>query len=157
MTTNQAYLGTNQTNPFHYQAFNLCEPFINRNGLTIVGTPISKTQCKWTYFNTIEALGFPQKGTGHGIPLGDYDNHFIMSFDLTSTQQVSHDFIHPELTNCFEIFTFVQNCHHLKHNFLGVFAADIFFKLKTASFLIVKSSKLSESGTHWLLLCRRRN
>ena len=23
-----------------------------------------------------------------------------MAFDLTSTQEASHDFIHPELTNC---------------------------------------------------------
>ena len=37
---------------------------------------------------------------GHGISLEDYPNHFIMVFVLTSTQQASHDFIHPELTNC---------------------------------------------------------
>ena len=36
---------------------------------------------------------------GHGISLSEYTNHFIMVFDLTSTQQASHDFIHPELTN----------------------------------------------------------
>ncbi|XP_075250834.1 uncharacterized protein F54H12.2-like [Convolutriloba macropyga] len=100
MTTNQAYLVTNRTNPFHYRAFNLSEVTIYRNGLPIVGTPISTTQRKRIYYNTIEALDFLQKGTGHGIPLGDYDNHFIMAFDLTSTQEASHDFIHPELTNC---------------------------------------------------------
>ena len=32
--------------------------------------------------------------------LSEYPNHFIMVFDFTSTQQVSQDFIHPELTNC---------------------------------------------------------
>ena len=37
---------------------------------------------------------------GHGISLEDYPNHFFMVFDLTSTEQASHDFIHPELTNC---------------------------------------------------------
>ena len=37
---------------------------------------------------------------GYGIKLSEYPNHFIMMFDLTSTQQASHDFIHPELTNC---------------------------------------------------------
>ena len=42
---------------------------------------------------------------GHGISLTDYPNHFIMVFDLTSTQQASHDFIHPELTNC-KLFNF---------------------------------------------------
>ena len=39
-------------------------------------------------------------GNGHGISLSEYPNRFIMVFDLTSTQQASHDFIHPELTNC---------------------------------------------------------
>ena len=27
-------------------------------------------------------------------------NHYIIVFDLTRTQQASHDFIHTELTNC---------------------------------------------------------
>ena len=36
---------------------------------------------------------------GRGIPLSDFANHFIMVFDLTSTQEATHDFIHPELTN----------------------------------------------------------
>ena len=37
---------------------------------------------------------------GHGISLEYYPNNFIMVFDLKSTKQASHDFIHPELTNC---------------------------------------------------------
>ena len=37
---------------------------------------------------------------GHGISLEDCPNNFFMVFDLTSTQQASLDFIHPELTNC---------------------------------------------------------
>ena len=36
---------------------------------------------------------------GHGIPLSEFQNHYIMVFDLTSTQEATHDFIHPELTN----------------------------------------------------------
>ena len=36
---------------------------------------------------------------GHGIPLTNFPNHYIMVFDLTSTQEATHDFIHPELTN----------------------------------------------------------
>ena len=99
MSTNQSYLGTNRTNPFHYQKFNLNEIVIYRNGLPVVGTPISTTSDQRVYFNTLEALDFLDKG-GHGIPLADYPNHFILAFDLTSTQEASHDFIHPELTNC---------------------------------------------------------
>ena len=37
---------------------------------------------------------------GHEIKLFEYPSHFIMVFHLTSTQQASHDFVHPELTNC---------------------------------------------------------
>ena len=59
--------------------------------------------------------------------------------------------------NSFEIFTFVQKCNHLMHKFTGVFAADNFPKLKPEIFIIVKASESSESGTLWLLLCRRRN
>ena len=36
---------------------------------------------------------------GHGIPFADYANHFVMVVELTSTQQSSHDFFYPELTN----------------------------------------------------------
>ena len=36
---------------------------------------------------------------GHGIPFTNYTNHFVLLFDLTSTQQASHDFVYPELTN----------------------------------------------------------
>ena len=35
----------------------------------------------------------------HGIPLSVFAHHFIMVFDLTSTQEATHDFIPPELTN----------------------------------------------------------
>ena len=38
--------------------------------------------------------------TSHGISLANYDNHYTMAFDLTSTQEVLHNFNHPELTNC---------------------------------------------------------
>ena len=60
--------------------------------------PISTADDKRLYFNTKSDLAYFD--TGHGISLTDYPNHFIMIFDLTSTQQASHDFIHPELTNC---------------------------------------------------------
>ena len=38
--------------------------------------------------------------TSHGISLANYDNHHIIAFDLTSSQDASHDFVHPDLTNC---------------------------------------------------------
>ena len=36
----------------------------------------------------------------HGISMANYHNHYIISFDLTSTQEASPDFFYPELTNC---------------------------------------------------------
>ena len=98
MATNQEYLGTNRTNPFHYQKFSLSQIVVYRNGQLIVGTPVLTTFNHRIYFNTLEALDFLDK-SGHGITLDNYPNHFILAFDLTSTQEDSHDFIHPELTN----------------------------------------------------------
>ena len=99
MSSNTVYLGTNRTNPFHYQKFQLSEIIVYRNGLPIAGTPVSTTDNKRLYYNTLEALDFLKKNS-HGISLANYHNHYIMAFDLTSTQEASNDFIHPELTNC---------------------------------------------------------
>ena len=98
MATNQAYLGTYRTNTFHYQKFNWSQVIVYRNGQPIVGTPVSTKFNHRLYFNALEALDFLDKG-GHGITLDYYPNHFVLAFDLTSTQEASHDFIHPELTN----------------------------------------------------------
>ena len=52
---------------------------------------------KRVYLSTVDALscGFHRQG----IFLSDYSNHFLIVFILTSTQQASHDFLYPELTN----------------------------------------------------------
>ena len=43
------------------------------------------------------ALAFIENG--HGISLAHFPRPYIMVFDLTNTQEATHDFIHPELTN----------------------------------------------------------
>ena len=69
-----------------------------RNGLPIAGTPISTSDKKLINYNTLDALIFVLN-TSHGISHAiNYDNHYIMDFDLTSTQEASHDLILPELT-----------------------------------------------------------
>ena len=98
LNTNEALLGSKLLNPFHYRKFNLEQFCIYRNGLPVADSPISTDDSKRVYFNTMSDLAYIDNG--HGISLEDYPNHFIMVFDLTSTQQASHDFIHPELTNC---------------------------------------------------------
>lgn len=97
MNTNRAFVGSHRDNPFWYRKFDLSEITVYRNGLPIAGTPMSTVDNKRVYFNTIGSLAYIENG--HGIPLDDYENHFVMVFDLTSTQEASHDFLHPELTN----------------------------------------------------------
>ena len=97
MSTNESFVGNHRQNPFHYQKFDLSEISICRNGLPIADSPISTSNIKRLYFNTLSDLAYVDDG--HGISREDYPNHFVMVFDLTSTQQASHDFIHPELTN----------------------------------------------------------
>ena len=98
LITNEAFLGNNRLNPFHYLKFGLKQIYIYRNGLPVADSPISTDDDKRLYFNTISDLTFIDNG--HGIKLSEYPSHLLMVFDLTSTQQASHDFIHPELTNC---------------------------------------------------------
>ena len=58
MSINEAYLGTNGTNPFHYQKFRLNGIIVYRNGLPLAGTPISTSNNKRIYYKTLEALDF---------------------------------------------------------------------------------------------------
>ena len=64
--------------------------------MPVSDSPISTDDDKRLYFNTISDLAYIDNG--HGIKLSKYPSHFLMVFDLTSMQQASHDFIHPELT-----------------------------------------------------------
>ena len=98
LNTNEAFLGNNRQNPFHFRKFNLEQIYVYRNGLPVADSPISTADDKRLYFNTISDLAHIDNG--HGISLTDYPNHFIMVFDLTSIEQASRDFIHPELTQC---------------------------------------------------------
>ena len=92
-----AFNGTNTVNPFNYGKFGLREITVFRNGFATAGTPMSTIDNKRLYYNSMSALAYVENG--HGIPLSEFSNHFIMVFDLTSTQEATHDFIHPELTN----------------------------------------------------------
>ena len=60
---------------------------------------MSKTDNKRINYNTLETLDFVFNNS-QGISLAKYRNHYIMAFDLTSTQEASHDFVTPEMTNC---------------------------------------------------------
>ena len=70
LNTNNAFLGTNRTNPFHYQKFELEQVTLRRNGLPIASTPISTKDHKRLFFNTLSALGLLHCGLG--ITLDNY-------------------------------------------------------------------------------------
>ena len=97
LNTNEAFLGSKQLNLFHFRKFNLEQICIYRNRRPVADSPINTADVKRLYFNTMSDLAYIDNG--HGISLSEYSNHFNMVFDLTSTQQASHDFIHPELAN----------------------------------------------------------
>ena len=92
-----ASIGTNTANLFLYQKFGLREITIYRNGFATAETTISTTDNKKLYYNSMSALAYLENG--HGIPLSEFANNYIMAFDLTSTRGATHYFIHPELTN----------------------------------------------------------
>ena len=95
----RSIFGTNRTNPFYYQKFGLNETIVYRNGLPNAETPVSTSDNKRIYYNTIGVLDFVLN-TSHGISLANYDNHYIMAFDIMFFQDASHDSIHLELINC---------------------------------------------------------
>ena len=97
MTTNKAFLGSKDANPFHFQKFNLESITVYRNGYPIAATPLQTDDDKKLYLNSLEALAF--ESHGHGVPFSDFTDHYVLVFDLTSTQQASHDYLYPELTN----------------------------------------------------------
>ena len=98
MNTNNAFPRTNRTNLLHNQKFGLKLNISRRNGLPIGSTPISTQDHKLPFFNTLSALGLLHCGLGK--TLDNFQQHFIRCFDLKSTQQAAHDFLHPELTKC---------------------------------------------------------
>ena len=98
LNTNNAFLGTNRTNRFNHQKFGLEQVTLRRNGLPTASTPISTQDHKRLFFNTLSALGMLHCELV--INLDNFQQHFTMCFNLTSTQQAAHDFLHPELSNC---------------------------------------------------------
>ena len=75
-----AFIGTNNINPYHYQKFDLSEITVYRNGFATAGTPMLTNDNKRLYYNSMSALAYVENG--HGIPLSDFAHHFIMVFDF---------------------------------------------------------------------------
>ena len=85
--------------PFSYQKFDVQRVEIQRgNGVPLAGTPLDTVNNVRLYYNAKTALGSTK--SGNGIRLEDFeDNHFILVFDLTSTEEASKNLtLFPELT-----------------------------------------------------------
>ena len=95
--TGDAVIGTNTVNPFNYRKFELREITVFQNGFATASTPMSTVDNKSLYYNSLSALAYVENG--RGMKLSEISNHVVMVFDLTRTQEATHNFIHPELTN----------------------------------------------------------
>ena len=82
MNTNSASTGDKSGNPFHYKSL-VYEKLKYREGKVVVHMDTSRN-CV-SYITTMRALKFYQDGPN--IKIDDYENHFCLVFDLTSTQQ----------------------------------------------------------------------
>ena len=97
MVANDKFRGSKDINPFLYHKYKIKRiEIIRGNGLPIAGTPMDTESNVRIYHNTLTALGF--KNGGNKISLQDFDNKFIASFDLTSSQEASKNLtLFPEL------------------------------------------------------------
>ena len=86
--------GTIATNPYNYRKFGLREVKIIRDGITIES--FDTTNGIEIYKKTLDNLHFTNES--HGITYEEYDNKFIMVFDLTSTNESNVEVYYPELT-----------------------------------------------------------
>ena len=98
IVANDKFRGSKNTNPFPYNKYKMKRiEIIRGNGLPIAGTPIYTENNVRIYHNTLTALGF--KIGGNKISLQDFDKKFIVSFDLTSSQEASKNLtLFPKLT-----------------------------------------------------------
>ena len=117
MATNEAFLGAKLAKSFHFEKFNLNSTKVYRNGYPVAGTPVRTDNDRRLYLNSLAAPALGQ--LVHGVPYNYYANQYILVFDITSTQQASHDYLYPEqikrsaslslwfspqLTNCVKVF-----------------------------------------------------
>ena len=94
MNTNSVFTGHFQENPFHYQKFGLRELRIVRGGRAIVSLDTTN-DCR-AYVTTMKAMNFNEE-----IPAllnHQFQNHYILIFDLTSLQDAGESIHYPELS-----------------------------------------------------------
>ena len=94
MNTNSAVAGSFHKNPFSYQQFHLRELRFIRGGRAIVSLDTT-SPCR-PYVTTMKAMHFNEDFPA--LPMEDFQNHYILVFDLTSLQDAAEQLHYPELS-----------------------------------------------------------
>ena len=94
MNKNSAVAGSFPENPFNYQQFHLRELRIIRGGRAIVS--LDTTSPCLPYVTTRKAMQFNENR--QALPMEDFQNHYILVFDLTSLQDAAEHLHYPELS-----------------------------------------------------------
>ena len=80
-------------NPFNYEQFHLRELRIIRGGRTIIS--LETSLCR-PYVTTMKAMQFNEDYPS--LPMEDFQNHYILVFDVTSLQDAAEQLHYPELS-----------------------------------------------------------
>ena len=110
MNTNTAFKGSKDSNPYHYQKFNLREIKIVRGNQVVVN--IDTSDDIRAYVTTMRALKFEEDGPN--IPFDNYMDHYVLVFDLTSTQESNVQMYYPDIVGAglrLEMY-FAENLRH---------------------------------------------
>ena len=93
MNLNNEFSGTHNMNPFHFRKFGLRLVKIVRGNQTIVN--LRTENHVRAYAETMKALKFDDDGPN--IQYKDFENHFHLFFDLTSTQEANVEMHFPDV------------------------------------------------------------
>ena len=94
MNTNSAVAESNHENPFNYQHFLLRKLRIIQDGRAIVSLE-TISPCR-LYVTTMKEMQFNEDFPA--LPMEDFQNHYILVFDLTSLQDAAEQLHYPELS-----------------------------------------------------------
>ena len=93
MNTNSAFTGSFTENPFWYQKFDLRQIRLLRGGQPIVEHDTSDN-CR-LYVTTMKAMNF--QDAIPSIPIDNFQDHYVLVYDLTSMQDATEHCHYPEL------------------------------------------------------------
>ena len=91
MNLNNEFSGTYNINPFHFRKFGLRQVKVVRGNRTIVN--LKTENYVRVYAETMKALKFDDGGPN--VQYKDFENHFHLFFDLTSTQEANVEMHFP--------------------------------------------------------------